>query len=283
MAYSNPLASRLALGVEDIKREGKLFTLCADLERKIRTPLADVPFAWRIKREALPAAEALMADWSGWEAFDDHTVWARKQDHSWFAAEVVVPEAARGKILVMRFSSQWQDRLGSTDPQCLVYLDGRIAQALDGNHTELVIEAEAVPGNRHVILINAFTFFERPLVGFGVDFLTRDRRIESLYYDLMTPLEVAVRLHQTDARRHAILDLVERALRALDRRGHQTDGLWETIGEAEAIAARIYALVDTEVQPQVTAVGSTHLDVGWLWRVIHTRDKTARSLPLCSS
>jgi alpha-mannosidase len=277
MAYANPLASRLALGVDDIKCEGKLFRLCADLEAKVRTPIPDVPFAWHILRESLPASEALGADWRSWEAFDAHTVWARKQDHSWFAAEVVVPEAARGKSFVMRFSSQWQDRPGTTDPQCLIYLDGHVAQGLDGNHTELVIETEAVPGNRHVVMVDAFTFFDRPLVGFGVDFFTRNRRIESLYYDLMTPLEVAVRLHQNDARRHAILDLVERSLRALDRRGHHSDGLWESLPEAEAIAGKIYSLVDTEVQPQVSAVGSTHLDVGWLWRVIHTRDKTARS------
>ncbi|QYO77157.1 alpha-mannosidase [Devosia salina] len=277
MAYSNPLSTRLALGVDDTKREGKLFRLCADLESKIRTPIADVPFGWRIARESLSAQDAIGADWKSWERFDGHSVWARKQDHSWFAAEVEVPEAARGKTFVMRFSSQWQDRPGTTDPQCLIYLDGRIAQGLDGNHTELVIETEAIPGNRHLVMVDAFTFFDRPLVGFGVDFFTRDPRIENLYYDLMTPLEVAVRLHQNDARRHAILDLVEQALRALDRRGHHTEALLASLPEAEAIAAQIYALTDTEVQPQVTAVGSTHLDVGWLWRVIHTRDKTARS------
>jgi alpha-mannosidase len=277
MAYSNPLGKPLALQVDDTKREGKLFRLCADLESKIRTPIPDVSFGWRVHRESLEAADALRADWQSWGAFDAHSVWARKQDHTWFAAEVVVPEAARGQTFVMRFSSQWQDRPGTTDPQCLVYLDGRIAQGLDGNHTELVIEHGAVPGNRHVVMIDAFTFFDRPLVGFGVDFFTRDERVERLYYDLMTPLEVAVRLHQNDARRHAILDLVEGSLRALDRRGHHGEGLIASLPEAEAIAARIYQLADTEVQPQVSAVGSTHLDVGWLWRIIHTRDKTARS------
>src|SRR5690606_41911964 len=57
-----------------------------------------------------------------------HSVWAKKQGHTWFAAEVVVPEAARGKTFVLRFVSQWQDRAGTTDPQCLAYLDGKIAQ-----------------------------------------------------------------------------------------------------------------------------------------------------------
>ncbi len=278
MTYSNPLSTKLGLLDDDLKMEGKLLRLCADLERKIRTPLKDVPFQWHVQRsDGFSAADALKADWRQWEEFGSHSVWAKHQENTWFAAEIVVPEAARGKVFVAHFTSQWQERPGSTDPQCLAYLDGKITQALDGNHTELVIERDAVPGNRHVLLVNAFTFFDRPLVGFAVDFFIRNERAEKLYYDLQTPLDVAVLLPQNDARRHAILSIVQRALRALDRRDGHTEAFEAGLPEAEKIAQEIYDLVDTEVQPQITAVGSTHLDVGWLWRVMHTRDKTGRS------
>ncbi len=167
---------------------------------------------------------------------------------------------------------------GTTDPQCLAYLDGHVAQAIDGNHTELVVMRDAVPGTVRDLRVNAFTFFDRPLAGFGVEYLIRNERIEALYHDLMTPFEVACRLHQTDPRRHAILNRVDAALRALDRRGRgATPELAESLPEAEAIAAQIYALTDTEVQPTISALGHTHLDVGWLWRVLHTRDKTGRT------
>ncbi|ODT66707.1 MAG: hypothetical protein ABS75_26430 [Pelagibacterium sp. SCN 63-23] len=263
---------------DDLKQEGKLLRLCADLEQKIRTPLKDVPFQWHVQRaDGFSAAEALKADWRAWEKFGRHSVWAKHQEHTWFAAEITVPEEARGKVFAAHFTSQWQDRPGSTDPQCLAYLDGRIAQALDGNHTELVIERNAKPGNKHLLLVNAFTFFDRPLVGFEVDFFVRNERAEKLYYDLQTPLDVAVLLYQNDPRRHAILNIIERALRALDRRDGHTPEFEKSLPAAEKIAREIYDLVDTEVQPQITAVGSTHLDVGWLWRIMHTRDKTGRS------
>jgi alpha-mannosidase len=277
MTYSNPLSARLGLLDDDLKMEGKLLRLCADLQQKILTPIPDAPFAWHVQRADIDAATALAADWRQWESFGPHSVWARHQGHTWFAAEVEVPEAAAGQTLVLGFTSQWQNRPGSTDPQCLAYLDGHIVQALDGNHTELVIEHEARPGSKHMLLVNAFTFFDRPLVGFTVDFFIRNTRAEKLYYDLMTPLEVAIRLPQQDPRRHAVLAIIERALRALDRRDGHTEGFVASLGAAEAIAAEIYALVDSQNQPQITAVGSTHLDVGWLWRVMHTRDKTARS------
>lgn len=58
----------------------------------------------------MDADTALAADWRSRPAFIPTTVWAKKQGHTWFAAEVTVPESARGKTFVLRFISQWQDR-----------------------------------------------------------------------------------------------------------------------------------------------------------------------------
>jgi len=276
MTYSNPLSTKLGLLDDDLKTEGKLLRLCADLHAKILTPV-DVPFQWHYIEENLSAPAALKADWRGWTKFDERTVWARSQDNTWFAAEVIVPKEAAGKTFIMRVTSQWSDRPGGTDPQCLAYLDGSTAQAIDGNHNELVVMRKAKAGTKRVVHVNAFTFFPRLLVGFTVEFFIRNERAEKLYYDLQTPLEVATRLHQSDPRRHTITNLVNDALRALDRRGAHTDAFEATLGAAEKIAAKIYQIKDTEVMPTITAVGHTHLDVGWLWRVMHTRDKTGRS------
>lgn len=273
MTYSTPLKQKLALGLDDVKEEGKLVRLMKDLEGRILTP---VPGAidWRFCEADMSDAAALAADTGAWAGFTQRTVWSRDKGHTWFAARVTVPEEARGRTFVLRFSSQWQERPGSTDPQCLAHIDGKIAQAIDGNHTELVVMRQAVPGRVFDLRVNAFTWFDRPLAGFGVEYLVRDERVEALYHDLMTPFEVAKRLHQTDPRRHAIFGLVDDALRALDRRGKTRPGGLE---EAEAIAARIYDLQDTELQPKITAFGHTHLDVAWLWRVLHVRQKTGRS------
>lgn len=272
----NSLSAKLGLLDDDIKQEEKLFRLCADLGAKILIEI-EAEFSWRYTEAELTAAEALSADWRAWDEFGPRTVWAKHQGHTWFAAEITIPEAARGKTFALLVTSQWQDRPGTTDPQCLAYLDGKVFQAIDGNHNVLVIEDDAVPGNKHTLLVNAFTFFDRPLVGFQVTPMLRHRGAEQLYYDLLTPLEVATRLTQIDGRRHAIMNLVEQSLRALDRRGGVTAEFEASLPAAEAIAQKIYALVDTEVQPTISAVGHTHLDVGWLWRVTHTRDKTGRS------
>lgn len=276
MRYTNPLSHKHGLLADDLRQESKLLRLCEDLQDKILSPI-EAPWSWHATEASLTAAEALAADWSSWPEFGPRDVWGRKQDHTWFAAEVEVPAEAAGKTLILRFTSEWHERLGSTDPQCLAYLDGAIAQAIDGNHNELVVARDAVPGTKRTLLVNAFTFFDRPLVGFKVEYLIRNERAEKLYYDLMTPLEVAMRLPQADARRHTVMNLVDEALRALDRRDAYTPEFEASLPAAEAVAARIYAIIDTEARPTISAVGHTHLDVGWRWRVRHTRDKTGRS------
>lgn len=269
----NPLKSKLGLLDDDIKQEEKLLRLCKDLGSKILTPL-NTELDWRYTEADQDAATALRADWRKWKSFTPRTVWSKKQGHTWFAAEAVVPPEAKGKTLIIRVTSQWQERPGTTDPQCLAYLDGETAQALDGNHNEIVIARNAKPGEKHTLLVNAFTFFDRPLVGFKAEYMIRNERVEKLYYDLLTPLEVATRLAQHDQRRHTLTNLVEAGLRAVDRRDMPDD---KSLAAGEAIAAQIYALEDFEKQPLVSVVGHTHLDVGWLWRVMHTRDKTGRS------
>ena len=274
--YINPLAGKHGLLADDLRLEAKLLRLCEDLEAKINMPVAG-NIHWHYTFEDIQTEQALAADWRQWAEFTSQTLWAKKQGHTWFAAEITVPQDANGKVFLLHFTSQWQDRLGSTDPQCLAYIDGKIVQALDGNHTELVIARDAVAGRKYTLMVNAFTFFDRPLVGFKVDFLTRFERVEQLYYDLQIPLDVAVLLPQHDARRHAILNIIDRALRALDRRGLVSEKFVTSLAAAEAIAAEIYQLQDTEAKPTITAIGHTHIDVAWLWRVLHTRDKTGRS------
>ncbi len=276
MRDASPLAGELGLLPDDIKQEAKLKRLLDDLKTKVTSPV-DTALAWHFSETPMTPAEALSAEWTSWPAFGPRSVWSKKQGHTWFAGAFTVPQEAHGRILVLRIASQWEERKGSTDPQCLAYLDGRIAQAVDGNHMELDIARSAVAGATHTVHVNAFTFFDRPLVGLAASFHIRDERVERLYYDLLVPYQVATYLPQTDARRHAVLDRVERALRALDRRGGDTAAFRESLPAAEAIAAEIYALPDGGIKPLITAVGHTHIDIAWLWRVAHTRDKAGRS------
>jgi alpha-mannosidase len=272
----NPLAGRLGLSKDDLKREGKLERLLDDLRQHVYRKVPGT-IDWHFREEALPAAEALHEDWENWPKFDQHSVWGRKQDHTWFAARVMVPQEADGKPFVLRFTSQWSYVPGTTDPQCLCYVDGQVAQAIDGHHTEVTLSHQAKAGTEYVVMVNAFTFNDTALVGFEVEYLIRNKAVEALVHDLDAPLQTAKRLPQSDSRRHTILSYLTEAFQALDRYSDGVD-LPKSMAAAQAIIDALYALPDHADKPLVTAIGHTHLDVAWLWRVKHTRDKTARSM-----
>ena len=282
--YENPLAEQLGLAQDDLNREAKLARLLEDLQSKIRTPVLG-SVEWRYAEaegtDALPLPEAgalpLPDDWQTWPLLTARSVWGTTQKHTWLAAEIEIPAEAQGGTFAINVTSNWRTMQGSTDPQCLAYLDGKIHQAIDGNHTDLVIARDATPGETHIVQINAFTFDERPMVGFQTEMFLRNDRVEALYLDLATAFEVAIHLQQTDVRRHAVLDRVERAIYALDRREGQAEAFVASLPKAERIASEIRDLAAEEIQPVVTAFGHTHLDVAWLWQVKHVRDKTARS------
>ena len=274
--YENPMADRLGLQQDDIKREAKLARLLEDLQGKIRT-LIPHDVDWRFAEAENIGALPLPKHWREWPILTQRSVWGTTQKHTWLVVEITIPTEAAGGTFVLNFTSNWRTMQGSTDPQCLAYLDGKILQAIDGNHTELVVARDAVAGQVHLLHVNAFTFDERPMVGFQTDMILRDDRIEALFHDLATAFEVAIRLPQTDARRHAVLERIEQSLYALDRREGQDDALMATLPEAERIAGEIHSLTADELQPMISAFGHTHLDVAWLWQVKHVRDKTARS------
>jgi len=274
--YKNPRAQELGLNQDDIKREAKIARLLEDLASK-KARVVQGQINWHFQEADGTGALSLPQDWQNWPELTPRTVWGTTQKHTWIVAEITVPPAAAGKVFAIKITSGWRSMQGSTDPQCLAYLDGKIAQAIDGNHDELVISQNAVAGERHFVQINAFTYDERPMIGFQTDLMVNDRRIEALHIDLATAFDVVVHLPQTDGRRHAVLDHVERALHVLDRRAGQDDRLTDDLPRAEAIVSKINNLTDTDLRPKVTAFGHTHLDVAWLWRVKHVRDKAARS------
>lgn len=274
--YENPLADKLGLGKDDIDREAKAERLLADLHGKIRRPVG-LDVNWHYREAEETGALPLPQDWRDWPVLTARSVWGNSQKHTWLLAEITVPQDAAGETLTINVSSNWRDHLGSTDPQCLAYLNGQVAQAIDGNHTELVIARDAVPGETHLVQVNAFSHDDRPMLGFPTEGFLRDDRIETLYYTLSAAFDVACQLTQTDIRRHAILDRVERALFALDRREGQYESLLASLPAAEKIASEINDLAPDEMKPVISAFGHTHLDVAWLWRVKHVRDKTARS------
>lgn len=251
--------------------------LLASLRERIFTPLeAEVPLRFR-RAENGDRDTALTESREGWTPVSRDLVWGEPDGYYWFAGTVRVPPEAAGRRLFCRIEAQFGSVMGRSDPQCLVRVNGRIAQGSDGNHREFLLSSAATAGESFEIVIEAGTIEDRRQLGFACRLQLHDPLAEKLYYDLKVPLDVARLLKLDDARRTRILGHIDAALRQIDLREGDAARFAASLAAAETIADRIYAEADAEAMPTIVATGHTHIDIAWLWRVRETRQKVARS------
>jgi len=256
----------------------KLDHLLNRLRARIFTPLDfDLPLRFR---RGLPEerAEIVGQDPQEWPAVDPDLVWGEPESYFWFSTRFAMPQAAEGQRIFLKVNAQFGNTRGRSDPQCLVRINGRVAQGADGNHQEVLLSASARADEPFDILIEAGTIEDRRQYGMSLSLLVHDALAEKVFYDLSVPLDVARLLAADDPRRHFILNKVDAAVAQIDFRPGDTARFAASLRQAEEIAEEIYEAQDFKEKPVITVTGHTHIDVAWLWRVRETRQKMARSM-----
>jgi len=256
----------------------KLDHLLSRLRQRIFQPL-DVTLPLRFRR-GLPEERAsiVVQDPSAWEQVEPSLVWGEPESYFWFASSVELPAECKDRRVYLKVDAQFGNTRGRSDPQCLVRVNGKIAQGADGNHRELLLTADGKPGDRFDILLEAGTIEDRRQHGMALSLMLHDPLVEQVFYDLSVPLNVARLLAEDDARRHFILNTVNDALKQIDFRPGNAERFAASLRQAEQVGQAIYDADDFENKPIVTVTGHTHIDVAWLWRIRETRQKMARSM-----
>lgn len=256
----------------------KLDHLLTRLQQQIFTPL-DTVLPLHFRRGLPEERDGIVAqDPQGWEQVEPSLVWGEPESYFWFATRFELPAAAQDRRVYLKVDAQFGDTRGRSDPQCLVRVNGRIAQGADGNHREVLLTGSGQAGQRYDILIEAGTIEDRRQHGMAMSLMLHDPLVEKVFYDLSVPLNVARLLAADDARRHFILNTVDDALKCIDFRPGDAERFTASLQQAEQLAQAIYAAHDFENKPVVTVTGHTHIDVAWLWRIRETRQKMARSM-----
>ena len=111
----------------------KLDHLLRRLRARIFTEIAaELPLRFR---RGLPEqrSDIVGEDPQGWAAVGPDLVWGEPESYFWFATRFAMPQAANGQRVFLKVNAQFGNTRGRSDPQCLVRVNGRIAQGADGN------------------------------------------------------------------------------------------------------------------------------------------------------
>lgn len=212
-----------------------------------------------------------------WIHFDSkRDYWGYKECYCWFKQTIKIPARFSGQAVyykVIPYIDQWK----ATNPQLIIYVNGKMLQGLDSNHQDVIITDNAKANEEFEIYINAHadSLEFKSELKMRATIFTVDPVAIKLYFDVLTPLEVA-NLYSGDSDERVNL------IKALNTAVNMVDISALDVEDFRTSAKAACDYLEKEVygkKGEATAycVGHTHIDVAWLWRLRQTRDKTGRS------
>lgn len=198
----------------------------------------------------------------------------------WLQKEVVLPRTKEGSVLVGLFDFGKTGGGHNSGFESLLFINGEKRQGVDSNHNEILLEDLAGKQTEFTFLLwsgleGSDIFHEKQyhqLRQAQLAWLNEDAN--ELYYQARAVLETLDELEEDSETGQELLHLLNKAFFLLD---WDTDRLYETVRLALSCLKSGLDKPGKNTQVTVHCIGHTHIDVAWLWRLKHTREKAVRS------
>ena len=201
----------------------------------------------------------------------DRYLWAQKT--------VTLPEHADGCEVYGLFDFGKTGGGHNSGFESLLYVDGHPYQGVDTNHND--VNFEALAGRTVTLTFMLWTGLEGG--GPKCEFRHRIKRADvgwlhsqtdELYYLAKAIVETLELLEDDSTVKYALTRALDRAISQID---WDPDCFYNTVGGALSALKAGLAQIRKDSDVTVNMVGHTHIDVAWLWRLKHTREKAQRS------
>ncbi|MDF2937754.1 MAG: alpha-mannosidase [Paenibacillaceae bacterium] len=228
-------------------------------------------------------AEAFTAGEDRGRFVEPGSTWSGRDRYLWLSATVQVPVEWTGRRVLGRFDFGQTGGGNNSGFESLLYINGSPWQGVDSNHQEVFL-AETAPGE-------ALRLDFRLWSGLGgyqpnavpehrlnrAELCWVDEAADDLYFTAWSVLETVKQLTEDNPDHAALLSLLDAAFLRLDWARPGSETFYATVVEANAVLGEGLGRMKREHPVEVRCVGHTHIDVAWLWRLAHTREKAARS------
>ena len=209
-----------------------------------------------------------------WKDFDSaKDTWGGKQDqHLWFAFSIEVPKFETGvaDLTIATDKSGWDAR----NPQFVLFMDGKIVQGLDINHTSVRL----TPGEKHEVMLYAYTGTEiNEATKLFATIDNVDDLCEKLYYDFIVPCDILDYTREDQKEYADITTALLKGILMIDLRKDSPDYRASLERASEYMDKEFYGKFCGKNDTSVVAVGHTHIDIAWLWSTRQTKEKAVRS------
>lgn len=255
----------------DIKN--KIKVICGKLECQRKGPMFKVTDLEFVKANGYKTDNEFPVD--GWQPLPEGFKFTGKDEHFWIRANFKTPDIPDRKYLMIKCTTGFEGKWDATNPQGLLYLNGKMTQGFDTNHTEGYLE----PDTEYTVHNYFYVGMINDSVGLNMQVMKYDKRVEKLYYDMQTAYDACLLLNENSDEYIQVMSVLDRTAMLLDMREVYSEAYYNSIEAAlEFIEEELYnKLCSTKGKPIVNVIGHTHIDVEWQWTREQTREKIQRS------
>jgi len=254
---------------------------------EIKEPISDITI--RKGRLQFPCDVEAITD--GFLPYTNGAVWSGEHydDYALFRFTLTVPKLLEEQDCILRVSTNKSGGHNMVRPQMLLFINGKAVLGLDTNHEEFCLSDYAGAGELRVCVYAFSGLPGKTPYGSWVDIDTtegvrlfagleiRRKELCDFYYNLKTPYQYLQFFEENTYEHQKMLTSLNDALSLVDFRNPHSEEFYESIKRANTyLKETLYAEHETGAG-HATLVGHTHIDVAWLWRYEHTRDKAVRS------
>ncbi|OXS54674.1 alpha-mannosidase [Cohnella sp. CIP 111063] len=209
--------------------------------------------------------------------------WKGRDRYVWLTRSVEIPSEWAGKTALGRFDFGETGGGNNEGFEALLYWNGAPYQGVDSNHQEVFLPTGSA-GSTGRLDIRLWSGLEgggppreRAHTIRRAELCWLDEQTDDLYYTGTAVLDTIRVLENGCSDRIALTKALDRALLAIDWSYPESEAFYASVCEARERLHEELSKLDKHSAVTVTAVGHTHIDVAWLWRLKHTREKSARS------
>ena len=185
----------------------------------------------------------------GWMPYRSEIALQGMDGHYWLRSTFHTPAVEEGEELILKITTGYEGQADTMNPQGLLYLNGKMVQGLDTNHSEATLEPNTeyeLYNYFYVGMIDGATFYRMKLMAL-------DCRAEELYYDVKVPYDCAKLMSPQDDAYHRIMSALVDAVRLTDLRDPRSEAYCRSVEEALAFLKEEFygKLCSTEGKPVV--------------------------------
>ena len=203
--------------------------------------------------------------------------------YNWLCTKISIPETMGEENVLAIFDFGVPMETGNTSNfESLLYVNGKPYQGVDGNHKEVFFNLKDTGRELDLKfrLWSGLSGGGRPkhmtMTIERAEFGVLDTAADDFYYLAMTALQTQNLLEANNEYKPYILNQLVEAFRLIDFTCTGSENYFKSLKTAlDYLKEKFTGQGKPDVH--VTMLGHTHIDVAWLWRIKHSREKSARS------